>query len=171
MNSALRLSSRILSLGAIAALVGCGAMSEVTPGTPLQQVISQYGKPAVTCRNADGTERVVWTQEPAGEQAWAAEVDANGNVSAFTQVLAASEFEVLNEGSWDAKKVNCYFGPPSKIKTYPDEPNQTVWLYQYTGSGTGGYMMLYVTIDKATNRVVGYSTGPNPELNPLIMGP
>lgn len=161
---------RMLSLASILVLGGCGSMSQVTPGTPLAKVISQHGQPAVTCNNDDGTKRVVWTQEPAGEQAWAATVDAKGDVSAFTQVLTAEEFEVLNEGSWNAQRVNCHFGPPAKIKTYPNQPNQTVWLYQYTGAGTGGFMMLYVNINKTTNRVLGYSTGPNPQLNPLVMG-
>jgi len=164
-------SLKILSLASLIALAGCGSMSKIPPGTPLQSVISQYGQPSVDCQNPDGSKRVVWTEEPAGEEAWAANVDASGGVSEFTQVLTAEQFTVLNQGSWDANRVNCHFGPPAKITTYPDNPNQLVWQYQYVGGGSGGFMLLYVNINKASNRVAGYSTGMNPALNPLISGP
>lgn len=171
MTHPLRASIKILSLAGLITLAGCGSMGKITPGTPLQSVVSQYGQPSVECNNPDGTKRVVWTEEPAGEQAWAANVDANGGVSAFTQVLTAEQFTVLNQGSWDTERVNCHFGPPAKIKTYPNNPNQFVWQYQYIGSGTGGFMLLSIDINKASNRVAGYATGMNPELNPLIAGP
>jgi hypothetical protein len=161
-------SIRILSMAGLIALVGCGSMSQITPGTPLQTVISQYGQPSVDCQNPDGSKRVVWSQEPSGEEAWAANVNANGGVSEFSQVLTAEQFPVLNQGSWDAQRVNCHFGPPAQTQTYPDNPDQVVWIYQYMGAGTDGFMELYITISKSTNRVVSYSTSPNPNLNPLV---
>jgi hypothetical protein len=163
-------SLKILSLTGLISLAGCGSMSKIPPGTPLQSVISQYGQPSVDCQNPDGSKRVVWTEEPAGEEAWAANVDASGGVSAFTQVLTAEQFTVLDQGSWDATRVNCHFGPPSRIMTYSDNPNQLVWHYQYMGGGDDGFMLLYININKASNRVAGYSTSMNPELNPLLAG-
>jgi hypothetical protein len=163
-------SLKILSLASLITLVGCGSMDKIAPGTPLQSVVSQYGQPSVECQNPNGTKRVVWTQEPAGEEAWAANVDASGGVSEFTQVLTADQFTVLNQGSWTAERVKCHFGPPAEVVTYRGNSNQAVWQYQYMGGGTDGFMMLYVTINKASNRVAGYSTGMNPNLNPLIIG-
>lgn len=167
----LKASLKILSLAGCITLAGCGSMSQIKPGTPLTSVISQYGQPTVDCQNPDGSKRVVWSQEPAGEEVWAANVDASGGVSEFTQVLTADQFTVLNQGSWDAKRVNCHFGPPAIIKTYSNNPNQLVWQYHYLGGGSGEFMMLSININKASNRVAGYSTGMDPELNPLITGP
>ncbi len=171
MKYPLKASIKILSVAGFITLAGCSSMSTIAPGTSLKSVISQYGQPSVNCQNPDGSRRVVWTQEPAGEEAWAANVDASGGVSEFSQVLVAEQFDVLNQGSWDTERLNCHFGPPSNIKTYPNQPNQVVWQYQYMGGGDDGFMMLYVNINKASNRVAGYSTGPNPELNPLLTGP
>jgi hypothetical protein len=170
MTYSLRPVIQILGLAGAITLVGCGSMTQIAPGTPLQTVISQYGQPSVSCANPDGTKRVVWSQEPEGELAWGADVDANGTVTTFTQVLRPSEFVVLNEGSWDAQRVNCHFGPPSRIETYPDNPNQVVWHYNYYSEEPGNFMILYITINKASDRVVNYSTAPNPNLNPLVMG-
>lgn len=171
MNDVRRPTLRVLSLLGLIALAGCGTMTQVAPGTPLQTVISQYGQPTVSCPNPNGGQRVVWSQEPSGVYVWRADVDANGTVSGFTQVLAAKEFEVLNQGTWDTERVKCHFGPPSQTKTYPNNPDQLVWLYQYMGDQPSGFMLLYVTINKATNRVLKYATAPNPELNPLLAGP
>lgn len=170
MTHSLRPIIQILSLAGIITLAGCGSMTQISPGTPLQTVISQYGQPSVSCPNPDGGKRVVWTQEPEGDLAWGANVDPNGNVKTFTQVLTPSQFVVLNEGSWDAQRVNCHFGPPSRIQTYPDNPNQVVWLYNYYSEEPGNFMILYITISKASDRVVNYSTAPNPNLNPLVAG-
>ena len=171
MTHPIKQSLKILSLAGLITLVGCGSMGKIAPGTPLQSVVSQYGQPSVECQNPNGTKRVVWTQEPAGEEAWAANVDASGGVSEFTQVLTADQFTVLNQGSWTAERVNCQFGPPARIKTYPNNPNQFVWQYHYIGGGSSEFMLLSININKASNRVAGYATGMDPELNPLIAGP
>jgi hypothetical protein len=168
MTYPLKAPLKILSLVSFITLAGCGSMGKIAPGTPLQSVVSQYGQPSVECQNPNGTKRVVWTQEPSGEEAWAANVDTSGGVSEFTQVLTADQFTVLNQGSWTAERVNCQFGPPAKTQTYPGNPDQVVWIYQYMGAGTDGFMELYITISKSTNRVVSYSTSPNPNLNPLV---
>lgn len=161
---------KILSLAALLTLAGCGSMTQIAPGTPLQTVISQYGQPSVSCPNPDGGQRVVWSTEPSGQYAWRADVSASGAVSAFTQVLADNEFKVLTQGTWSAERVRCHFGAPNRIETYPDKPDQAVWQYPYIGDANAGYMLLYVSIDKSTNNVVGYSTAPNPELNTMFFG-
>ncbi len=163
-------SIRILSLTSLVTLMGCGSMSQITPGTPLQTVISQYGQPSISCPNPDGGQRVVWSTEPSGQYAWRADVSASGAVSAFTQVLTNNEFQVLNQGTWSAERVRCHFGAPNRIETYPDKPDQAVWQYPYIGDANAGYMLLYASVDKVTNNVVGYSTAPNPELNTMFFG-
>lgn len=161
---------RPLALVGLIALAGCGSFANVAPGTSLSSVVSQHGQPAVTCAGPNGSKRVVWTEEPSGEQAWAATVDSNNRVSGFTQVLTRENFRVLDQGSWDATKLKCQFGPPANVRQFPDHPDHEVLEYHYIGAGTGGFMMLSVTIEKGNDQVLGYSTGPDPTLNPLVMG-
>lgn len=156
-------------LFAAAALAGCGSVANVKPGTPYTDVVKQFGNPAASCPEPSGGTRMVWTQEPAGEQAWATTVGADKLVGPFSQVLTKTAFDQLNQGQWTAGSVRCAFGPPATMKVFPDNPNQVVWEYHYLGTGEE-YDMLYVTFDRATNNMVGYSTGMDPDRNPLIMG-
>lgn len=150
-------------------LAGCASVADVKPGTPYQDVVKQFGNPDTSCPEASGGTRMVWTQEPAGEQAWATTVGADKLVGPFTQVLNKAAFDQLNQGQWTAGSVRCAFGPPATMKVFPDNTNQVVWEYHYLGTGEG-YDMLYVTFDRATNKMVSYSTGMDPDRNPLLMG-
>lgn len=154
---------------AVSLLAGCASVADVKPGTPYKQVVDQFGNPAVSCPESGGGTRMIWTQEPSGEQAWATNVGANKLVGPFSQVLTKSAFEQLNQGQWTAGTVRCAFGPPATMKVFPDNQNQIVWEYHYLGSGVN-YDMLYVTFDRATNNMVSYTTSMDPDRNPLLMG-
>lgn len=170
MHSIISKSVRPLALAGLLTLVGCASFSDVKPGTSLSSVVSQHGEPAVTCAGADGTKRVVWTQEPSGEQAWAATVDANGQVSGFTQVLTKNNFKSLSVGAWDTSRLTCQFGPPAHIREFADHPDQKAWAYRYIGESGADYMMLWVTVAKDSNQVLGYSTGPDPSYSLELIG-
>jgi len=157
-----------LTLLGIIVLTGCASFADVKPGTPLSEVIQQHGKPSVTCPEPNGTQRVLWTQQPSGEQAWAASVGADNRVGTFTQMLTEQQFEAMNQGQWDADKVRCQFGPPANIRQFPDHPNDNVWEYHYMGGGDDEYMMLWVTIQRGTERVLSYTTSMDPTLNPTL---
>lgn len=161
----------LLSVTVIAAtaLAGCASVSSVKPGTPYQEVVKQFGNPNTSCPEAGGGTRMVWTQEPAGEQAWATTVGADKLVGPFTQVLTKSAFDQLNQGQWTAGTVRCAFGPPATTQVFPDNTNQIVWEYHYLGS-SDEFNMLYVTFDRATNNMVGYTTSLDPTRSPLLMG-
>lgn len=161
---------KLLSLTVSVALAGCTAVNTVPPGTPYKDVISQFGNPAVSCPAANGGTRMIWTQEPSGEQAWATTVGSDKRIGPFTQVLTRETFQKLTQGNWSAGQVRCEFGPPAQTQVFSDSPNQITWEYRYIGEGTGSYMMLFIAFDRATNRMVGFSTGPDPQLNPSVIG-
>ena len=154
-------------IGAIA-LAGCASFADVKPGTPLSEVISQHGQPTVTCPEANNNRRVVWTEQPAGEQAWATSVDANNRVGPFTQMLTEDQFQAINQGDWDITKLRCQFGPPANVQRFQAHPNETVWEYHYLGGAGDEYMMLWVTVQQSTDRVLNYTTGMDPTLNPTL---
>jgi len=150
-------------------LVGCASVADVKPGTSYGDVVKQFGEPSVVCAQPNGDARAVWTQEPSGEYAWALVVGKDKQVSSVTQVLTVDAFNVLNEGQWDNHRVKCEFGLPAKVQVFGDNPNQTVWEYRFYGPAMQ-YDMVYIKFDKATNQVVGFTIGPDPELSTMVIG-
>ena len=162
-------TSRLATCAGIAVLAGCASVASVKPGTPYQEVVKQFGNPAVSCPAANGGTRMIWTDEPAGEDSWVTTVGSDKRVDGFTQLMQKSNFDVLREGNWNAGKIRCEFGPPAKAVVFGDNANQVVWEYRYYGTGES-YMMLFITLDKATNEMISFSTGPDPSRNASVLG-
>jgi len=154
----------------VAALSGCAQVSSVKPGTPVKDVISKFGKPAVSCILKDGTRRLVYTTQPAGEQAWATTLAPNGTVVGFEQVLTDSHFSVLSSGQWTVDRVRCEFGPAAEVETLGSGDNQrTVWSYRYMRDESD-YMMMNISFDVDTNIVIRYSAMPDPGRDSSMVG-
>lgn len=160
---------RLAVIASFAGIVGCASIADVKPGTPYKEVIKEFGNPAVSCPASNGGTRMVWTQEPAGEQAWVTTVGSDKTVGPFTNLMQKGMFDVLRQGEWTAGKVRCEFGPPANMEVYGDNQNQVVWQYRYYGTDST-YMMLFITFDRATNQMVSYSTGPDPSRNLSVIG-
>ena len=108
--------SLVLLVVFVASVTGCAQVSSAKPGTPIAQVLKQYGKPAVTCPTKDGGQRMVWTQQPEGETAYAVQVPKSGLIEAPQQVLSTESFNVMSNGEvWTREMVHCQFGPPANI--------------------------------------------------------
>jgi hypothetical protein len=158
-----------LSAACLLTLAGCAQMTSIPPGTSLTAVQKQFGNPSVTCDGPNGTMRAVWSQMPDGEMAWATTVDAQDKVGTFTQIMSVKAFDVLNQGTWVSSKVRCEFGPPAVVHIFPKSPDQTVWEYRFLDE-SNNYMIMYVYFATATNTVLRFSPGPDPEFNISIMG-
>jgi len=169
----MRVSSRpIILTGLVASatlLTACASVGNVKPGTSYNNLLEQYGKPNVICPAKNGSTRLVWSEGASGEQAWAVTVDKEQRVANVTQLMDKSGFDVLNQGQWDTHDVRCHFGTPAMVRTYGDSKTDMVWQYRFYGPA-GGYDMLFVTFDRATDQMVSYSTGPDPELNMTLLG-
>ena len=121
-------------------------------------------------QNADGTTRVLWTQQPQGEVAYAASVGSDGKIGPFKQVLTDANFDQLNEGVWPPERVLCEFGPPARVeRTGLGEKNEEVWSYRYMESSTW-YSLMYVYMGAQGKQVTHFHPGPDPE-HTLIWGP
>jgi hypothetical protein len=59
-------------------LAGCANVSSVQPGTPVTQVIKQYGNPDINCPSRDGGKRMVWTQQQIGRASCRERVSSSG---------------------------------------------------------------------------------------------
>ena len=152
-------------------LVGCANVSSVQPGTPIAQVIKQYGSPDINCPSRDGGKRMVWSQQPEGETAYALHVSQQGVVGAPQQVLTAKNFSILGNGEvWTRERVHCEFGPPANItRDNWGDDHQWVWAYRYLlNQGDVEFMYVYLGNDGA--QVTKYRSLPDLSRNPDITG-
>lgn len=147
-------------LSAIGLLASCSSMSDITPGTPLAQVIQSFGSPHTQCVD-DGQRLATWTTQPMGQYAWTAELDDNETVIAMRQMLSDAEFTRLNDGYWPPERVQCWFGPPADREIVPlrGVPMNT-WSYRYRQGGAFNGMLTIYFNDN--NEVVHYHSGPDP---------
>jgi len=151
------------------ALAGCAQMTDIPPGTSLTDVEKEFGKPNVTCNGPNGTTRAVWSEMPEGEMVWATTVDAKNKVGTFTQIMSVKAFSVLSQGTWVSSQVRCEFGPPALVHVFPERPDQSVWEYRFLDE-SNSYMIMFIYFETATNTVLRFTPGPDPEFNVLIMG-
>jgi hypothetical protein len=158
------LAALIVSLG------GCAQVSSAKPGTPIADVLKQYGKPAVTCPTKDGGRRMVWTQQPEGETAYAVQVPKNGLIQAPEQVLRTESFNIMSNGEvWTREMVHCQFGPPANISRDSFGDDEWIWGYRYMAPGDDAQMM-YVYLGSNGASVTHFVSQPDPERNPEVMG-
>ena len=156
----------LLAVLATIALAGCAPMTSIQPGTSLADVTSKYGRPQVSCPIQGGATRMVWSQQPMGEYAWATTVSKDGKVGTFEQVLTDKNFQRLANGTWTASMVQCQFGPPANIDQFGDgDGSKNVWEYRYK-QDSEWFSIMYVYMSSDGSRVLRFSPGPDP-LHPL----
>ena len=149
-----------LSLVAFAALVsGCATISSVAPNTPVAEGIKVHGKPDSACKNADGTERLIWTGQPYGQFAWGANTTKDGKIGKIEQILTDKQFEALTIG-WTAEQLGCQFGPPSNMYGIA-KGHEIVWAYRYKQYDVWPAMM-YVYMGPKGDRVTRFHPAPDP---------
>lgn len=143
-------------------LAACAGVAGTPAGTPLEQVVAGFGAPAVQCKNRDGLEHVVWSQQPMGQHAWGTTVDSQGRINAMVPLLTDEHFQVLENGSWTPDQVLCEFGPPAEIETVglPGR-RQTVWSYRYRQDRVWNSLM-HVFFDHDGKHVTRFHPGPDP---------
>lgn len=143
-------------------LTGCTTMADIPAGTSLNTVQGKYGQPTLSCINDDGTQRLIWSQQPLGLYAWGTNVDAQGNVGVIHQLLDDRFFNQVSEGRWDAERVTCEFGPPAQIESVGlPSVRKTVWGYRYMQYDTW-HMIMNIFFDPETMLVVDHYPTPDP---------
>lgn len=138
-------------------LAGCAQVSSVQPGTPVAQVIKQYGNPDIICPSRDGGRRMVWSQQPEGETAYALHISKQGLTGAPQQVLTERSFSILGNGEiWTRERVHCEFGPPANItRDAWGDDRQWIWGYRYM-RGQDNPEIMYVYLGNDGARVTKY---------------
>lgn len=147
---------------ALLAVAGCAQVQSTPAGTPFADVVAKFGQPTESCKNADGSTAVLWTQQPFGETAFGTTVGTNGTIGNFEQRLTDSSFERLRLGTWTPEQVLCTFGPPIKIERAGiAEKNEVVWSYRYMQASTW-FSLMYVYLGPEGKQVTHFNPGPDP---------
>ncbi len=107
---------KILPLLIATLLAGCAGNPfhgyNVQPGTPRDAVLARMGPPYRVVRLPTG-ERLQYSMQPYGQQAWMVDLDASGQVVQARQVLTDGNFHRIEVGKWTRDDVEREFGRPA----------------------------------------------------------
>jgi len=126
----------------VLALAGCASPDKVAPGSTVAQTIEQFGRPTVSYPMPGG-ERLIYSRQPFGREAYAVDVDAQGRVVSARQVLQASEFQRIRIDEWTRDDVRKNFGPPAEVGRVMSF-NGEIWTYRWANPF---YMLYHVYFD------------------------
>ena len=140
--------ARLLLTVLIALLAGCAAGSfsgfDIAPGTPREAVIARMGPPYRVVR-LPGGERLQYSMQPVGQQAWMVDLDASGRVVQARQVLTEADFHRIEAGKWTREDVEREFGRPAWIDGVASW-NGPVMTYRWRDRANSD-MFYYVYLD------------------------
>jgi hypothetical protein len=125
---------RFLLVAAAALVAGCAGSPfggyNVAPGTTRDAVIARMGPPQRVFRLPNGGERLEYSQQPWGQQAYMVDLDGSGRVLGMQQVLNEPNFQRIVPGQWTRADIEREFGRPAKIDRVTSWPGP-VWTYRW----------------------------------------
>ncbi|WP_422648910.1 Lipoprotein [Cupriavidus sp. H18C1] len=134
---ALKSIGRWLALGAAGALLtACVILQPVQEaqkliGAPESTVRATFGEPTDIYRLDDGTVRWIYSKQPLGRQAYAADFDTSGKLTRFRQMLTTTELYKARIGTWTKRDVAEHFGLPREPTQYFPLMRRDVWSYRF----------------------------------------
>ncbi len=118
---------------AAAMLVACDAQKimKLEEGVSTEaDVRKEFGEPAASFPNADGSKTLEYTRQPQGQTNYFITIAADGKMSALRQVLKASEFAKVTPGL-DKDQVRKIIGRPAKSTKFDLKPDEEHWDWRW----------------------------------------
>jgi hypothetical protein len=110
-------------------LTACAApYSAFAPGTSRDAVIQQAGAPTRAVPTAQG-ERLQYSYQPLGYEAWMVDLDTSGRVVGAYQALTEQNLSRIQAG-WTGDDVEREFGPPAHVDRVGSWKGP-VWTYRW----------------------------------------
>jgi hypothetical protein len=110
-------------------LTACAAAPyAVPPGTPRDVAIQRAGAPTRIVRTEQG-ERLQYSYQPLGHEAWMVDLDSAGRVIGVYQALNEQNFNRIQPG-WTSQDVEREFGPPAQVDRVGSWRGP-VWTYRW----------------------------------------
>jgi len=148
-----RAHSRVWSHGVACGLLlwglaGC-ALTPVTVGMARLDVVRHMGTPTRVVPLSGGS-RLQYSRQPAGQQAYMVDLDANDHVVQVRQVLVAAEFARITPGTWTRDDVEREFGPPASVDHVASWPHD-ILTYRWS-DGQDMFYWIYLDADNVVRR-------------------
>ncbi|TWO68509.1 hypothetical protein FN976_23035 [Caenimonas sedimenti] len=109
---------RLFPFAAAFFLAACAspyAATGVAPGTPREEVLARLGQPTRVVELPGRGQRLQYSLQPAGQDAWMVDLDAAGKVVSSRQVLNERDFHRIVPGQWTRADIEREFGPPARV--------------------------------------------------------
>jgi len=127
---------------AASALLACA--SGVEPGMTRDDVLARLGVPTRSVPLSSGGERLQYSYQPAGQEAYMVDLGADGRVVQSRQVLTETGLaQIGTGGDWTRADVEREFGPPASVGSVAswDCP---ILLYRWRGGGIDQVYWVYL---------------------------
>jgi outer membrane protein assembly factor BamE (lipoprotein component of BamABCDE complex) len=133
--------------------------TNVHPGDSQEDVLRVMGPPTATYTMADGHRRLEYNRLPAGRHTYMIDLDAQGRVAHWENVLDENHFAAIVAGM-TREDVLRLIGPPTFTSRYSRPTPGITWLYRFE---TIQHCTLFeVAFDAATGRVLEGDYPPDP---------
>ncbi|AIJ49640.1 membrane protein [Comamonas testosteroni TK102] len=126
------LTASLLAVG----LAGCMVPQWQKPGMPQAEVEKGMGKPTLVVALPDGGQRLVYSQQPAGQQVYHMDFDAQRKLVRVEQVLDTAHFFALRNGVDTRDDVYRMFGPPAIVEGVYSFKGD-IWTYRFLDNTFG----------------------------------
>ncbi|MGE4330625.1 hypothetical protein [Diaphorobacter sp.] len=117
-----------------ALLVGCAVPEWQPPGTPQADIQRAFGQPTLTLALQGGGERLIYSRQPAGQEVYHMDFDAQRRLARVEQVLTQERFAALQSGVDGQSDVLHTFGPPALVERVASF-NGDIWTYRILDNG------------------------------------
>ena len=120
---------------AVLGVAGCASNPDrVAAGASRDDVLRSYGAPTADIRTP-GAERLQYSRQPAGQQVYNIDLNADGKVVSVTQAMTEAQFALVQPDVWRVADVERAFGKPALVgQVYSFKGD--VWSYRYDYYGT-----------------------------------
>lgn len=148
----------VLAACITAVLAGCAGHppSQVAAGQTEAEVLARLGPPAARHVGAGGLPRLEYTRAPAGRHTWMVDLDAQGRVTAVTQVLQEPVFNRISPGT-PRTQLLAELGTPAARLPGGWQGGQ-IWSWRYDGP----FCLWFMATVGDDGRVRDSGYGPDP---------
>lgn len=115
-------------------VAGCAVPEWQKLGSPRAEVERAMGRPTLTVPLAEGGERLVYSRQPAGQEVFHMDFDAQQRLVRVTQALTLEAFQSLHNGEDTRTSVLERFGPPALVERVATFTGN-IWTYRILDNG------------------------------------
>ncbi|MCW7538306.1 hypothetical protein OOT46_10680 [Aquabacterium sp. A7-Y] len=154
----------VAAAGAAALLAGCATAyspGQLAAGTPASEVIARMGPPTGEHAGPQGTRRLEFARGPFGKHTYMVDLDSQGRVTGWQQVLDEKTFNALPVGI-GRQDVLYRLGRPSNVMEIPRR-NELVWSYRYDAVFCQWFQ---VSLDRTSQQVTSTNYNVDPMCDP-----